>query len=215
MRGLKPLRQRRRASRPGRRPGAAPWVLDADESHVELQALGGRQEIDDIGRRCRFATGPTWLTSPPGAPSKKNETGTPRIVEICCSRLAPIRLVPFSYFWTCWKVRPRASPSFSWLMPMSTAAHPDPAADMLVDRIWRLLDHPTRSSEEFLFISVLTIFLAKEVGGTRGLSTSSDMFATTQTRRKQHCNMELCRNRFRSSLERAISAIKQRCAARA
>src|SRR5579883_2113384 len=32
-------------------------------------------------------------------------------------RLAPTRLVPFSYFWTCWKVRPSASPSFSWLMP--------------------------------------------------------------------------------------------------
>src|ERR1700704_740165 len=32
-------------------------------------------------------------------------------------RLAPTRLVPFSYFWTCWNVRPKASPSFSWLMP--------------------------------------------------------------------------------------------------
>ena len=27
-----------------------------------------------------------------------------------------MRLVPFSYFCTCWKVRPSASPSFSWLM---------------------------------------------------------------------------------------------------
>src|SRR5471032_1360705 len=51
-----------------------------------------------------------------GAPSKKNETGTCRILEICCSRLAPMRLVPFSYFCTCWNVKPRASPSFSWLM---------------------------------------------------------------------------------------------------
>ena len=32
-------------------------------------------------------------------------------------RLAPTRLVPFSYFWICWKVSPSASPSFSWLMP--------------------------------------------------------------------------------------------------
>src|SRR3981081_3494257 len=32
-------------------------------------------------------------------------------------RLAPTRLVPFSYFCTCWKCRPNASPSFSWLMP--------------------------------------------------------------------------------------------------
>src|SRR5262249_51112129 len=36
--------------------------------------------------------------------------------EICCKRLAPMRLVPFSYFCTCWKVRPSASPSFSWLI---------------------------------------------------------------------------------------------------
>src|ERR1700688_3914109 len=32
-------------------------------------------------------------------------------------RLAPTRLVPFSYFFICWNVRPNASPSFSWLMP--------------------------------------------------------------------------------------------------
>src|SRR5580704_14859068 len=51
-----------------------------------------------------------------GAPSKKKATGTCRMFEICCSRLAPMRLVPFSYFCTCWNVRPRASPSFSWLI---------------------------------------------------------------------------------------------------
>src|ERR1019366_4458768 len=39
------------------------------------------------------------------------------MLDICCSRLAPTRLVPFSYFCTCWNVRPNASPSFSWLMP--------------------------------------------------------------------------------------------------
>src|SRR5260221_11317917 len=32
-------------------------------------------------------------------------------------RLAPTRLVPFSYFCICWNVSPNASPSFSWLMP--------------------------------------------------------------------------------------------------
>src|SRR6202050_560091 len=31
-------------------------------------------------------------------------------------RLAPMRFFPFSYFCTCWKVKPRASPSFSWLI---------------------------------------------------------------------------------------------------
>src|SRR5262249_23143949 len=51
-----------------------------------------------------------------GAPSKKNSTGTCRIWDICCNRLAPMRLAPFSYFCTCWKVRPSAPPSFSWLI---------------------------------------------------------------------------------------------------
>ena len=54
--------------------------------------------------------------SSPGASSKKKETGTPSTLEICCRREAPTRLVPFSYFWICWKVMPSASPSFSWLI---------------------------------------------------------------------------------------------------
>src|SRR4029077_5492447 len=32
-------------------------------------------------------------------------------------RLPPTRVGPFSYFLNFWKVSPRASPSFSWLMP--------------------------------------------------------------------------------------------------
>jgi hypothetical protein len=52
-----------------------------------------------------------------GAPSKKNDTGTCRICEICCSRLAPMRFVPFSFFCSCWNVMPSASPSFVWLIP--------------------------------------------------------------------------------------------------
>src|SRR5262245_15061589 len=51
-----------------------------------------------------------------GAPSKKNATGTCRIWEICCNRLAPMRLAALSYFCTCWKERPSAAPSFSWLI---------------------------------------------------------------------------------------------------
>ena len=42
----------------------------------------------------------------------KNATGTCRICDMCCKRLAPIRFVPFSYFCTCWNVIPRPSPSF-------------------------------------------------------------------------------------------------------
>src|SRR6516162_5157817 len=51
-----------------------------------------------------------------GAPSKKNSTGTCRILDICSNRLAPMRLAPLSYFCTCWKVSPSAAPSFSWLI---------------------------------------------------------------------------------------------------
>src|SRR3954451_14540228 len=54
---------------------------------------------------------------PQGPPSNRNDTGTRSISEICWMRLAPTRVVPFSYFCTCWNVSPNASPSFSWLMP--------------------------------------------------------------------------------------------------
>ncbi len=36
-----------------------------------------------------------------------------------CPRLAEIRFEPRSYFCTCWKVRPMASPNVVWLMPNS------------------------------------------------------------------------------------------------
>jgi len=48
-------------------------------------------------------------------PSKKKETGTRKKLAMCWSRLALMRLVPFSYFCTCWNVRPSASPSSVWL----------------------------------------------------------------------------------------------------
>jgi hypothetical protein len=41
-----------------------------------------------------------WLFTR-GAPLKKNSTGTPSTLANCCRRLAPMRLVPFSYLCTC------------------------------------------------------------------------------------------------------------------
>src|SRR5216684_7249936 len=64
-----------------------------------------------------LASGQPWRADAFGAPSKKNATGTCRIWDICCNRLAPMRFVPFSYFCTCWNVSDSASPSFSWLIP--------------------------------------------------------------------------------------------------
>mgnify|MGYP007116559457 CR=1 FL=1 len=40
----------------------------------------------------------------------------PHSEEISQSFEAEIRLVPFSYFWTCWKVSPSASPNPVWVM---------------------------------------------------------------------------------------------------
>src|SRR5215831_20271512 len=37
-----------------------------------------------------------------GAPSKKKATGTCRMWEICCNRPAAMRLMPVSFFCTCW-----------------------------------------------------------------------------------------------------------------
>src|SRR5262245_19122115 len=66
-----------------------------------------------------------------GAPSKKNSTGTCRIWDICCNRLAPMRLAALSYFCTCWKERPSAAPSFSWLIASILRRSEKPAALLL------------------------------------------------------------------------------------
>jgi hypothetical protein len=42
-----------------------------------------------------------------GTPSKKKATGTCRMREICCNRLAEMRLVPTSFFCTCCRVHRR------------------------------------------------------------------------------------------------------------
>ena len=99
-------------------PAAHLHIGDPDEGAVELQPLGAGAEFDGESRRrrprqIRGSRTISW----PGASSKKNATGTLRIEAIACRRLAPTRLVPFSYFWICWNVMPRFSPSFSWLMP--------------------------------------------------------------------------------------------------
>ena len=81
---------------------AAPELrfFDARESLCEREPFRGGEEIGNVGRggkvlACRLGACRS------GAPSKKNSTGTWRMCAICCSRLAPIRFVPFSYFCTC------------------------------------------------------------------------------------------------------------------
>ena len=44
-------------------------------------------------------------------------TSASAMMEAYCKRPTLMRLVPFSYFCTCWNVIPSASPSFVWLIP--------------------------------------------------------------------------------------------------
>ena len=60
-----------------------------------------------------WSASPTGAGEPPGAPSKKYATGTPRRRAASCNRLALMRFLPLSYFWICWKVMPRCPPSFA------------------------------------------------------------------------------------------------------
>ena len=75
-------------------------VFDAHERLGQRQTVGSGEKVGDVSRRRRFAQA-ARLARQIGAPSKKNETGTWRMCEICWRRLAPMRLVPFSYFCTC------------------------------------------------------------------------------------------------------------------
>lgn len=54
------------------------------------------------------------------SPSNRLSTLIPRKSAICNSRPALIRFVPFSYFCICWKLRPKWSASWSWLMPINS-----------------------------------------------------------------------------------------------
>ena len=77
-------------------PAADLGIGDAHKGARQLHAFRCRQEISHITGRNVAATTPWLLTR--GTPSKKNSIGTPSTLAICCKRLAPMRLVPFSYF---------------------------------------------------------------------------------------------------------------------
>mgnify|MGYP003693793065 CR=1 FL=1 len=92
-------------------------IGDAGERARQRQAFGGREKIGNIGRRRAFAEA---LASQPSR-SGRRRTGTTPAPAISRRSAADgwrrPGWCPFSYFCTCWKVRPSASPSFSWLMP--------------------------------------------------------------------------------------------------
>jgi hypothetical protein len=86
-------------------------VANLRERSDQFQSVGVCQKVRDVG-------GPRSLCVLPDAardlraPSKKNGTGTCKMQDISCNRLALMRFVPFSYFCTCWKVKRSLSASF-------------------------------------------------------------------------------------------------------
>src|ERR1700730_16833452 len=62
-------------------------------------------------------------------------------------RLAPTRLVPFSYFCICWNVRPNASPSFSWRMRTRLPTYLSTGLGALVDISSTPWDYASRQNE--------------------------------------------------------------------
>ena len=78
-----------------------------------------------------FTAAPDW----PGALSKKKGTGTCRIWDMCCSRLAPMRLAPFSYFLNLLERQSKRVRKVCLAHFEHQAPHPHAAADMPVDGI--------------------------------------------------------------------------------
>jgi hypothetical protein len=93
-------------------------IFDAHERFHQIQAIGCREEIGQVGGRGSLGrplrrlwdAGRCWRAL------EENGTGTCRIWERCCRRLALMRLEPFSYFWTCRNVSPRAFAMSVWLI---------------------------------------------------------------------------------------------------
>ena len=115
--------------------GAAEFCrADLHETGDQRQPVGASQKFRDVGERRRVG-GSAFRAQTPGTPSKKNSTGTWRMCAICCNRLAPTRLTPFSYFWICWKVRSRPFGQVGLRHAEHQAAHPYTRADIFVSRI--------------------------------------------------------------------------------
>jgi hypothetical protein len=78
--------------------------------------------------------GRVHLPSQSSRPSKNHAGWQPSLSAICCSRLAPTRFVPFSYFWICWNVSPICVAQGFLAHAEHLAAHSNTIADKLVGR---------------------------------------------------------------------------------
>ena len=96
---------------------------------------GGLQESEHAFVAARRAGLALPSSSPPVPPPKKNEIGTSRASEMRCSRPAPMRFTPFSYFCTCWKVTPIRSANSVCDRPALQPPRTDTTADFRIAEV--------------------------------------------------------------------------------
>jgi hypothetical protein len=73
---------------------------------------------------------------------------------MCCRRLALTRLAPFSYFWTCWNVSPRAVREIGLAHIEHEPPHSQTAADVLVGGIENAVERTIQVGYKKLYILV-------------------------------------------------------------
>src|SRR5262245_12237317 len=81
----------------------------------QQEPFGGGKEIRHVGRRGCFLHCVSRTVHVGRALEEERYWSLQNVGDLL-QRLAPMRLVPFSYFCTCWNVRPSASPSFPWFI---------------------------------------------------------------------------------------------------
>ena len=144
------LSRHRQESEPDQRSGGVLSGLRSGQTPCSRTVLPRKTGSRRHKMSAAFRQNLPPLQGVPGASSKKKDTGTFKIVAMCCNRLAPIRLVPFSYFWICWKVMPKAFTQFFLTHAKHHPPEANTATNVNINRIRRLLTGHLRRS--FLFL---------------------------------------------------------------
>jgi hypothetical protein len=121
--------------------------------------------VNWLCRLCRAELPP--LSFPKQVPSKKYAGATLRRLASCCKRLALILFVPFSYFWTCWKLILTASPTWVWLRPKMSLRVRSRAAEIVAAFVSK---NAVPSSELAALFETVPAALTRLSGGKSGCS---------------------------------------------
>jgi hypothetical protein len=90
-------------------------LLDPHERLGKRKSVRNGEEVAHVTRRGRRAISERRSRWRRRAVEEERHRHLQDVRDVL-EAVAPIRFVPFSYFCTCWNVRPRASPSVVWLM---------------------------------------------------------------------------------------------------